>query len=497
MCQPVFVNITKLGDPKLQLGIIKDDLDFKGPVGEAGNSFLYENDEAEVTITEHNGDIYGHAWLDNGKSYDIEYCGDNIHVVKQMDVENMPEAKHLINDVVGNASSRIEYPEMRMDDTTTIVTFSLKFYYTPQFAAETADIDGFIEEVIAVTNQGYINSKAPVRVQSCGSEKAPFDETMKGGDDLDQLRDMKGSLEEVRGTADAATILVSRSDVCGLGSIDSIRNGNTLTLNLKSCLLSFYVLGHELGHNFGLLHNKEDAPNPTYADGLGYLLPGGKHRTIMSYTSEFKEQRINYYSNPDVIYPKTGQPTGVLGSANNVRILTLNRFAMAALGDESKCAPITTTTTTTTTPAPTTTESYSFCVKKGITTDDDLKWRGYKDITNCIFTCYDDSYCLGWVHNKRYNYCYSRLMKTTQGEWDGPDLTNLYCALERNCYSAGVFAYYWNWMDNAWASSADECHRTCRATHNCGNWRYKDNICKLFNVHVEKSSSWDSGSRRC
>ena len=86
MCMPVSVNITKLGDPKLHLGIIKDILDFKGPVGEAANSFLYENDEAEVTITEHNGDIYGHAWLDNGESYDIEYCGDNIHVVKQMDV---------------------------------------------------------------------------------------------------------------------------------------------------------------------------------------------------------------------------------------------------------------------------------------------------------------------------------------------------------------------------------------------------------------------------
>ena len=409
----------------------------------------------------------------------------------------MPEAEHMTDDVFGNASTRIDYPEMRTTDTTTIVTFSVKFYYTPMFADHTDDIDGFINEVLAVTNQGFINSKAPVRVQSCGSEMASFEETGDGRADFSSFYQMKGSVEELRGTADAASLLVTYSTACGFGTTDTTRNGHTITLGMKHCMLSYYVLGHELGHNFGLLHNKEQGTNPYYADGHGYLLPGGKYKTIQAYSTSLGERDINYYSNPDVVYPKTGQPTGVLGSSNSVRILTLNRFAMAALGDESKCAPITTTTTTTTTPAPTTTESYSFCVKKGITTDDNLKWRGYKDITNCILTCYYDSYCLGWVYNKRYNYCYSRILQTTQGEWDGPDLTNLYCALERNCYSAGVFAYFWNWMDNARTSSADECHRTCRATLNCGNWRYKDNICKLYNVHMEQSSSWDSGSRRC
>ena len=32
------------------------------------------------------------------------------------------------------------------------------FYYTPAFASVTTDIDGFIDQVLAETNQGYLNS---------------------------------------------------------------------------------------------------------------------------------------------------------------------------------------------------------------------------------------------------------------------------------------------------------------------------------------------------
>ena len=48
-------------------------------------------------------------------------------------------------------------------DTTTIVTFSLMFYYTQEFEAVTADIEGFVDQIIDITNEGFINSKIPVR----------------------------------------------------------------------------------------------------------------------------------------------------------------------------------------------------------------------------------------------------------------------------------------------------------------------------------------------
>ena len=39
-------------------------------------------------------------------------------------------------------------------DVTTVATYSIMFYYTPEFAAITEDIPGFIDQVIAETNQG-------------------------------------------------------------------------------------------------------------------------------------------------------------------------------------------------------------------------------------------------------------------------------------------------------------------------------------------------------
>ena len=58
-------------------------------------------------------------------------------------------------------------------------------------------------------------------------------------------------------------------------------------------------------------------------------------RTVLAYTATGHETRVNYYSNPSVILPLTGTPTGVAGVSDTARVITQNRFIMAANGDES------------------------------------------------------------------------------------------------------------------------------------------------------------------
>ena len=51
------------------------------------------------------------------------------------------------------------------EDKTTIVTFSVKVYYTPEVKHQVKNLPTMVDNVIAKTNQGYKNSQIPVRVK--------------------------------------------------------------------------------------------------------------------------------------------------------------------------------------------------------------------------------------------------------------------------------------------------------------------------------------------
>ena len=53
-----------------------------------------------------------------------------------------------------------------LEDNTTLVTYSIMIWYTPEFKelfASEDDLDLFIDLVFEETNQGYINSLMPVQ----------------------------------------------------------------------------------------------------------------------------------------------------------------------------------------------------------------------------------------------------------------------------------------------------------------------------------------------
>ena len=75
----------------------------------------------------------------------------------------------------------------------------------------------------------------------------------------------------------------------------------------------------------------------------------------MAYPGPCHPIRVNYYSNPSVILPETGTPTGVADEADNARVFRENIAAFAEIGDESAYCPTAPTTTPTTTTTTTTT----------------------------------------------------------------------------------------------------------------------------------------------
>ena len=350
---------------------------FLNNVGDNPNSYHFGGDEADVIITFNpsTGGMHGHAMLASGEDYTLEYCGGQGHVWKEIDATNLGENEGVdfeedINGVNIRADHN-QYVRQAEADNVTMVTYSVKFYYTPQFAAVTADIDGFIDQVIAETNQGYANSQVPLQVVKHCSELATINDDASASTVLTNFKNMKGSVAELRGSADAAAILVNDFDSCGIGYLNVIGSGNTVTATKKSCAVGYYSFGHEVGHNIGLTHDPATSTNTAYPYGHGHLIEQGTastgYRTILAYAAAGHSTRVNYYSNPSVIYPPTGTPTGVEGMSNNAALLLRNRMSMSSIGDESvACATVNPTAAPTS--APTTaapgecTASGTYCI---------------------------------------------------------------------------------------------------------------------------------------
>merc|ERR1739848_238167 len=97
------------------------------------------------------------------------------------------------------------FPEITPPDNTTVVTYTVKLYYTQEVEDDTADLQGFFDQVIAETNQGYANSDIPLKNQILCSEKIALAESGSAETDLAAFLAMGAST--VRDTADTAALI--------------------------------------------------------------------------------------------------------------------------------------------------------------------------------------------------------------------------------------------------------------------------------------------------
>ena len=70
--------------------------------------------------------------------------------------------------------------------------------------------------MLAVVNQGYINSHVPLRVELHCIEAANLQDIANSGEMLDRFIMYKGTVEKLRQTADAAMLLVDNFLSCGI-----------------------------------------------------------------------------------------------------------------------------------------------------------------------------------------------------------------------------------------------------------------------------------------
>jgi len=292
------------------------------------------DDEGELTININKKTLFGHFEMANGDDFSIESFTSKYYLWIKYNQSKFNETDIMIADVPSFNGQLADTNDQR------VVTFTVTVYYTSKLDEDT-DVPTFVDQVIAETNQGYRNSKVPIRVKLHCLIKSDIRDGQGIEYTLEQLAFKHGKnsagYNKVRKSADAAILIgVEFEGAWGLNYFDTLRNGLTIGVVVKQAALGYYSFGHEMGHGFGLTHNREVSKSSSSNYAFGHIIKVGKYRSILAY--DYKgEKRVNYYSNPNVKYK--GYATGRSGKANNARVLTERRYKIADVGNEQMTCP--------------------------------------------------------------------------------------------------------------------------------------------------------------
>jgi hypothetical protein len=232
--------------------------------------------------------------------------------------------------------------------------------YTPGFAIDKggdAAARTAIDHLLAVANQAYRDSAVPIVLRRVGADRVNVADKTDNSAMLNNLTNGTGAFSNVKARrnalgADLVTLVrpfwTQYQNSCGTGWIGgynlspitgSARYGYSVVSEGRDRGGRYWYcdvtgLAHELGHNMGLMHDRQTVAQQGGAQGAytfayGYGIKGS-FGTVMSYVWP----HVGKFSNPrDYTCPggqRCGVPSTQSNSADNARALGLTRTAVAA-----------------------------------------------------------------------------------------------------------------------------------------------------------------------
>jgi hypothetical protein len=175
-----------------------------------------------------------------------------------------------------------------------------------------------ILDAVAAVNQAYVDSQVDIQLNVVHVAEVAYTEDGDMSNTLVRLRSTgDGYMDEAHGWrdtygADLVAMISMDTNACGIAYVMSSNSSGfapyAFSVTYKGCL-SGATLDHEIGHNQGNCHNREETGCTSPAYDYGYGLCGPAFRTIMSYSAPCGTSRIRHFSNPNVSV--NGFPTGI------------------------------------------------------------------------------------------------------------------------------------------------------------------------------------------
>jgi hypothetical protein len=303
-------------------------------------------------------------------TYNIRYSGDGTHVARQIDMAGFPrcgvthETTRHFRDTLGKAAtgdiSRTDSSSdlggaRSADDGGVHDILVLYSDVTREAAGGTSAVRAEIQLAIDVANDTYADSAVTSRLRLVHMEEIAYDEAtgwdgyqdhlvrLGVPDDgyFDYIHDLRDQLG-----ADFVSLIVEDTDpdvfgngTCGMAPVmqELSPDFEALAFSVVSreCAADNWSLVHEVGHNQGCAHNRENASVEglfTYSYGLHFTGDTRGWSTVMAYDdAENNWQRIGQFSNPNLSHDgaATGIPIGDPGEAHNVSTINSTRVTIA------------------------------------------------------------------------------------------------------------------------------------------------------------------------
>lgn len=321
------------------------------------------------------GKSLGSLYLpDAGETWMIEPDGDGQHILRLATPEDLPAitceasvppfGRERQSDSEDHDPAPSQGP---LDDPVEQVTVDVMIVYTPA-ARQWADTSGggifnVMAQAIARANLAAENSGAFLSWNLVHAEEVAYTETGDSRADLIRLTSsaefqpfgpvwegfpIAGFLDEVHDLrdfhgADLVTMMTFTQDTGGLGWVLNAAAGmpewgfNLVRVQQAGAT---FTHAHELGHNLGLHHHREQNVQPgpglfPYSAGWRWVgTDARRYCSVMTYAAgNFFDDRlahiqVGHYSNPEIEH--AGVPTGHPTLADNVRTLRETKQAVAA-----------------------------------------------------------------------------------------------------------------------------------------------------------------------
>jgi len=322
-----------------------------------------------VIITETNGFVFGQINTPEGTWHIVPNRAGGHRIFQHHPDATVPEwgddgiaTGWIPEDVIEDSPFTAEEPETgEAVAVGSNGTVDIAVYYTQSMVDLWGlAVGGRVQFLVALLDQAHIDSDTGMRARLVNLEYFAASETASNSSTLGDLQDGVGDntagangqdFRAFRATRDAkgadlvsiirhydrnthgscgvAYVLGGGSGVIGSGTANFGVSVNSDWIDVNWTGTGGYsyctdqTFAHEIGHNTGFAHNREDAGSPGVRPFAYGHRVDGNFRTIMSYGSSTGEGRVNYFSNPDINLCPAGAACGIADpdadSADNAR----------------------------------------------------------------------------------------------------------------------------------------------------------------------------------